>query len=463
MSPFFKSRLFRILEALVVAIALSFAFFKGIEGVPLHGDESHWVSTSYFLETFLSGYPGPAWMKIEGVPANFKAPSWVARALDGGPHPGAWSAYYWTLTQPPMTRYLIGIGRLLGGYSPGDLNLPWNFSLNPSLNRIEGRAPSPGLLLSARSMMAFLAVASGLLLFLLLRRGAGPVAAYAFLLLFACSGFLLIHLRRAMSESPLLIFTAATLALGALALSKAEGQAPRDKRRAIVYLSLAGIAAGFAGAVKLNALALAATLPAFACAIAWMRRKTPDAAPVRTGLALWVLPLFLSAAAFIAINPFLYPNPPARAYAMFLFRLWEMRGQAQNPQWFIPNLSARLGIIPRRVLMDYALVKVPILNAALMAAGMYAAGRSAWRWLAGKAATAAIRPSSASLALILAACVSAIPPLFTPLDWDRYYLYPVVFGSMFIAIGIAWCARIAMVLANRLKKAVAKPDTPWYV
>jgi hypothetical protein len=46
--------------------------------------------------------------------------------------------------------------------------------------------------------------------------------------------------------------------------------------------------------------------------------------------------------------------------------------------------------------------------------------------------------SSASLVMLLVAFTSATPALFTPLDWDRYYLLPVVFSTAFIAVGIGW-------------------------
>jgi hypothetical protein len=451
----FRSRPFRILEAFAVVLALGGVYFHDLERVRLHGDESHWISTSYFFESFVAAYSGPAWMPIEGPPRDWSAPGWVLRSLEsGGDSPaGVWSAYYWTLTQPPMTRYTIAIGRRLGGYSPADLNGPWDFGLSREANEAAGRMPSPGLLRSARAMMALLAAVSGLLLFLIVRRGAGPLAAYAFLPMYAGSGYLLIHLRRAMSESPLLFWTALALALGARALSGSDPlEAAGGKRRRLAWLLLMGIAAGLAGAVKLNGLALGAVAAAVAGAIAWKRRDAPGAWPMRGGFAIWAAPLTILAAglAFIAVNPFLYPNPPARSYAMFLFRLWEMSGQSRNPQWLIPDLQARLEIIPRRLFHDYALVKIPILNFALMSAGIYALAHSAWRWLSGKPGTPTIRVSSASLTILLTAAVTAIPPLFSPLDWDRYYLYPVVFSSVFIAAGIAFIARAAWVGVGRI-------------
>jgi|GEM_PF-682309 hypothetical protein len=441
-----RSGLLRAAELAAVLALLGFAYLRGIEGVPFHGDESHWISTSYFLESFLAGRPGPPRMSLGGVPGGFKAPAWVMRSLQPGAGPsGVWSAYYWTLTQPPLTRYTIGLGRLIAGYSAIELNGPWDFQLSHEANASMGCMPSPGLLLASRSIMALLALASGLLLFIVLKRASGGIAAWSFLVLFSASDYLHIHLRRAMSESPLLFWTSLSLALGALALTASENDGQWGaKGPGLLWLPLMGGAAGMAGAAKLNGLALGAGGAILACAIAWRRRKIPCPRLLRSGAYVaWAAPLVLAATAalFIAVNPFLYYRPIARSYAMYLFRLWEMAGQAANPQWRIPGLAARLSIVPQRILKDYALIKLPALNLILACLGIYALGRSAWRWLAGKPDSPSIRVSAASTAiLVLAACL-ALPPLASPLDWDRYYLFPVIFTTVFIGAGIGFLLR----------------------
>ena len=42
---------------------------------------------------------------------------------------------------------------------------------------------------------------------------------------------------------------------------------------------------------------------------------------------------------------------------------------------------------------------------------------------------------SAATALVAAGVLAAGPALLTPVDWDRYYLFPVVFLTALIAIG----------------------------
>ena len=46
-----------------------------------------------------------------------------------------------------------------------------------------------------------------------------------------------------------------------------------------------------------------------------------------------------------------------------------------------------------------------------------------------------------ALAILVVAAVTALPPLLTPLDWDRYYMYPVIFVSVSVSIGLGWIAR----------------------
>jgi hypothetical protein len=39
--------------------------------------------------------------------------------------------------------------------------------------------------------------------------------------------------------------------------------------------------------------------------------------------------------------------------------------------------------------------------------------------------------------LLLGALTCAIPMLFVPFDWDRYYLYPIFFSCILFSIGIS--------------------------
>ena len=36
------------------------------------------------------------------------------------------------------------------------------------------------------------------------------------------------------------------------------------------------------------------------------------------------------------------------------------------------------------------------------------------------------------------------PPLLSPLTWQRYYLFPVVLGSLLASLAVGWCLAAAL-------------------
>lgn len=421
----------RLLEVGVVVAVLGGVYFSHLESVRFHGDESHWIATSCFWEAWVTpGFIEPPWLSQSVVPDEFPMSDRLAATLASETSPThVWGTHYWTLTQPPVSRYMIALGRIAGGYGVADLNAPWDFEVSDAQNTRMGAMPSPGLLWSSRATMAFLSVISGTILFMLVRRCAGPVGGYAFVVLFVGSEFLRLHLRRAMSEAPLLFFTVLALLCAARALSMAQ----RHLWRSMAWLLLMGVCAGLAGAAKLNGLMLGFAGMALCFAVAYQHRGRDAKWPwVAVGAAILVLAIAL--AVFGAVNPFLYRQPLLRTAAMVQFRRWEMTGQTQNSQWHIPDLFAWLGIVPRRILSEYPAVHFGLINGLLAALGLYALAHAARRRLAGKEETA----GATGAAILTVAAVTALPMLTTPLDWDRYYMYPVLFVSVGMAVGLGW-------------------------
>ncbi len=167
----------RWLEIPLLASILLFIFCTGIQAIPFHPDESQWIATSGAFEAYVSG--------------DFASPTW--------------NEALWTLTQPPGTRYIIALGRLAGGYHADQLNVPWSFGRDEPTNIAAGAMPSPGLLWWSRLPMALVSVVSLLLLFRLVSVTAGRIAGYMCLLLVTSNPFMLMTLRRAMAEAPLLL------------------------------------------------------------------------------------------------------------------------------------------------------------------------------------------------------------------------------------------------------------------
>jgi hypothetical protein len=52
--------------------------------------------------------------------------------------------------------------------------------------------------------------------------------------------------------------------------------------------------------------------------------------------------------------------------------------------------------------------------------------------------------SSLQFAFVATTVGLVAPALMTPLDWDRYYLLPVFYSTIFISIGVAFLIRKAI-------------------
>jgi len=421
----------------LVGCVLLVIFCAGIQNVGFHPDESQWIATSNVFEPFITG--------------NFASP--------------VWEESHWTLTQPPVTRYIIAVGRLAGGYHAADLNVAWAWSLDTDANIARGAMPSPGLLWWSRLPMAILAAICGLILFKLVSATAGRLAGYIMLLLFVASPYLLYNLGRAMSEAPMLAFVLLVIFAGVLAISSWQRAAAGDGRsvrafvRPLGWVIVMSVLCGLAGATKLNGLA---TVPAalMFCVLAPVVQKGNVPTPTRAcfTIIVCVLVLLVAVGTFIVLNPYLYPDVWGHTVNMFQYRLQEMQAQeAAYPTYRIQGLDMRIGIVSQRVFQDYATLSfggAQVVNIPLSALGFCYLLYAAWRWLRGRVI------SGTSMAIILVGAAAAVPALLTPLDWDRYFLLPVVFSSLCIAIGISWAIRGAYrwVRHRIVHEQPSKPD-----
>ncbi|MHB0857088.1 MAG: hypothetical protein ACYC5M_05905 [Anaerolineae bacterium] len=386
-----------------------------MDQVRFHNDESRRIGTSYFLEPFLRG----------------------------DIHSPVWEESYWTLTQPPLSRYVVGLGRLAGGYTDSMLSGPWEFGVDAAGNAAAGNMPGPHLLWWSRLPMALLAALCGWLLFDLARRCDGLVSGGLAVTLFALNPYLATTLRRAMGEAPLVALALLALRAGVHALAQID---PSNAKRqstlplaAGAWLLVAGACAGASGAAKLNGLAsgvAVALLPALSCMRHGMRvcRRR-----IIWALLAAVLVLGATGSVFVALNPYLYPAPVERSLRLYRWRLHEMENQQRGwQQDQISGIRARISTVSQRVLQDYAPMQFRgawLANLVLGALGLVALMRSAWYWLRGAAT------SPAPVVLLLVGAATSIPSLLTPLDWDRYYIFPVIFSTLGIAVGLAATVR----------------------
>ena len=166
------------------SILISLLFFMDLEYVPFHPDESTQIFMSSDLETFLNNPASIYWS--EDKSGDQKQ---VYRTLDA-----------------PITRYIIGIGRNIAHLNP--LPNDWDWSLSWEGNAANGALPNQKLLFIARLSVAIFFPLTLLAIYECgkMITGSKPWGLVT-LLLFTSNALVLLHARRAMSESLLLLST----------------------------------------------------------------------------------------------------------------------------------------------------------------------------------------------------------------------------------------------------------------
>ena len=417
-------KVLRVIEGLLVGAVLGFVYCRHVKQVPFHPDESQWIATSFYFE---------ALFKHSGV-----LPEWTAYDVSFKGQPVTiWVENYWTLTQPPIPRYFIAIGRLIGGYSVEVLNYPWQFGLGYEENLELGAMPSPGLLWWSRLPMALLTVASGLILFSLLRNGVNRSSAYGFLVLFILTPYFSANLCRAMGEASVLFFSTLAIHFSSKLLLSARRLPIAGKRKTFsIWGWMVGmsVAVGLAGASKLNGLLIlvAVVLIILAVGIPTKNRLLLK----KYGLSLIrmvIVSLFIIGIVFVFVNPYLYPNPIYRTALMIKFRGHEMALQQSLYPGSVIAESSRSNVLFTRLFQDYVPFHFQVdwlIYCVFCGIGLYFLLRSSYRWFKGE------HSGEVAVAILLVLLTVAVPSLFTPLDWDRYYMFPVAFISICTAIGV---------------------------
>ncbi len=404
-----SSRLQDYLISSILIIILSVSYMSGIGDVKFHADESQWIGSSQVFEEFFT--------------AKFKSPYF--------------DESYWTLTQPPLARYIIGIGRRLGGHARKDLNKTWVWTLDDEQNTQEGAKPSPSLLWWSRFPMAVLTIISFIILFSLIRRSVGVISGYIWLLFCITNAYFLLHLRRAMGEATLLFCVVFILGLCYLILSLLMRQKETRywKTKLLLLMASLGLSIGAAGNAKLNGLSTA-LIGLFLVIMLTIRYQATLFQKLRLGLSSLFVVVACSALAFVVINPYLWPDPIARTQKMFNQRLYEMEKQGSGfAEVHIDSFSERVRIVPERIFSTHAPIMPGngfIINLSLFIIGLFFAIKQ-------------IHPSTlntssgiATLSILVVGFLVAIPALLTPLDWGRYYLFPILLEVIMIAIGIGY-------------------------
>jgi hypothetical protein len=391
------------LQYLAVYCLLLICCLSGLSQIPLHGDESTWIYTSKNYEPFI----------------HFDSKNAV------------WNESFWTLTQPPVAAYWIGLGRTLGGYDADHLNQPFDFFLTEEENIENGAIPEDALLWWSRFPMAILTSLSFLLLFILIQVGFGQLTSIIFLIFVLFNSFLFYCLRLALGEASLFFFFCLALvfaSLGFEAWKKKELYPTSWIKKNLFYFILMSICIGLSAASKINgALAVFAGI----LLSQWIGFSQTDKRKKRW--FLWGLPITIALTAFIVftlVNPFLYPNPPVNALKLLMFRSHEMALQQQLfPDYQISGFIQHLRIDFMSIFQNDATIKFSgswLVNVPFFLIGIYGIW-SVWK------KNNSLHP--AALILLVFGAALSIPSLFSPLNYPRYFLFPVFFGLVLIVLG----------------------------
>ena len=280
---------------IVLIILITLLFIIGIDSVPFHPDESTQIFMSSDLETFFSD------------PASIY---WSADKNDDQ------KQTYRTL-DAPMTRYTIGIGRKIAHLKP--LPADWDWSLSWENNKAKGALPDQKLLFIAR-----LSIAIFFPLTLLGIYECGNIITGSklwgliTLLLFSSNALVLLHTRRAMSES-LLLFSTVLFTLSMLKI-----------RNRYWLLSIPA-------ALAFNTKQLSIPLFIVGLIVIFLQLLSRHAA-IRKYVKHFVLYLLLFSLITLLLNPFLWQQPYQSMLASISNRHILLQNQIEMFSTIYPSL-----------------------------------------------------------------------------------------------------------------------------
>jgi hypothetical protein len=420
----------RVVERAALYAALLLAFHLsvgGLLGVPLHADEFIYIAHSRWLGEALAGSEGSV------------------RQVSGD-----------TLRDPPVGPYLIALSYAAAGYAaPPPAYAFAETAVGWSLDG--AHLPEPGRLFFARWPMAmafFLTVAFSAAL---TRRALGMGSAIAVALGLAGSAYLQLHLRRAMTEAPMMLLLVVLAWVAWRAWPALRGG---SWSQALPAVALVGALCGLGIAAKHNLAVNAAALGAALVA---------GGKPIARGAALAGAACGVALSIFFVSTPILHTDPAGRI-ALMLAERRRLLAQQQAQFGGLYALDQRLAVAARRVFNHYAPLNCALnRNPAIFWDAWQGAYRAQARgqpsMLAG---TPACRPLMAwvtplalfnagltlwgaitawqhrwrgglALALWFGGVNVALAVALLPLDWDRYHMMPVFFSTWLMAIG-AWQA-----------------------
>jgi hypothetical protein len=284
----------------------------GLPAVPFHPDEATWI------------YMSADWERI-----MMQGPSAVAWSSARENDPLQWERE----RAAPLARDVIAWARIIAGRSATPMD--WNWSMTWSENEMAGALPDASLLWIARFPQVLVLWMTILLLTRITFRVAGSLGAFTTMVVFGLNGQVLLHARRAMSES-LLLFGMVLAVLAAVELAQRKG-------RSGFWTLLAGFALAEAVSAKYSGLL---AFPVVLVAAMFMAPGRPVRTWLRrSGITLLILALS-GGICFAIFNPFYLSNPLEAAHSVVRareeFQMEQTAAiQQAEPGWMLTSWPVR--------------------------------------------------------------------------------------------------------------------------
>lgn len=409
-----RERKIKLIEVMVVAIILAVTFIPRMMDIPVAADEYYWISRSDYLEE---------WIAMDST-----AESWQLNNL--------------TLSGPALPKYIIGVSRLLGGYDRAEMDRPENYTFHYEGEALVGAIPTDKLLFFSRAPMVVLSILIGVLIYCLFWFGINRFSALIWLILYICSPSTSSILLVAMSEAPLLFFSILSfifIAKGQKKLNYRLHQIERSEKKDTVYgyYALAGISLGLAASSKIHAFLLFATFGLMLLYIIFIP-KYPGALKTKITYLIRIFSLFSLSAlfTFIILNPSIYTNPIKGVGWMFQYRMIDMTNLSQS----YPELIA-IPMFQRwiKILKDLLTTNASIhggfglyINSGLSILGLYLLLRSIIISIKHR------KPLELLPSLMVYLSIMILAAFMSPLDWLRYFLFPLIGVMLLMAYSSAY-------------------------
>lgn len=432
----------RLWHGLIAVVLFAFSFGVYLHGnatTDFHVDESRWLNRAHYFADLLDPF-GPTW-----------------------------EDQYLTRGQPPVGSYVMGIGLLLQGRGT-ETNLAWDFRRGSAFNTDSGMFPSAADWEAGRRTNNFLGALAVVAVFLVVTNLTNAAGGIVAALLLVANPLQSWHNRLALADTTLTI----TLALLLLTLVHLM----RRPRWSLAILS--GVLVGLGGANKFTPLALAVPLAGLGFLMlvqSWWAGRKLKGANLRGWKGLppfrdvsWMLlstPL-VAGFTFVAVYPYLWPDPIGRALILLRFRQQEMASQSRiYPDRLIADPVEAFNRTWDYLTGPWSGTQRFLDQVGLPGVGDTLSGLDIWLALAGLVTLALLAarkglrsPHLVVLAIVVVESLTVILSMKT--DFERYYL-PIVLGNV-VTAGVfvgAVCSLLWKLVAGRVRTGRRARVTAW--